>query len=54
MDVDTVHPEVASGNPEGIGPTDCFGPYAHSGIVAVLPTTTPSRPISDPTGDSRS
>ena len=40
MNMDTVHQEVAFGNPEGIGPTDRFGPYAQGGIVADLPTTT--------------
>ena len=54
MDMDTVHQEVAFGNPEGIGPTDHFGTFAQGGIVAVLPTTTPSWPISAPTGDSGS
>ena len=54
MDMHTVHQEVAFGNPEGIGWIDYFGPYAHGGIVAVLPSTTPSRPISAPTGDTGS
>ena len=40
IDMDTVHQEVAFGLPEGIDPTDRFGPYAQGGIVADLPTTT--------------
>ena len=54
MDVDPVYPEEAFGNPQGIDPTNSFAPYAQGGLVAVLPTTTPSRPISAPIGDSGS
>ena len=40
---DTVHhQEVAFGLLEGIDPIDCFIPYAHGGIVAGFPITTPS------------
>ena len=54
MDVDPVYPGEAFGDPEGIDPTNCFGPYAQGGLVVVLPTTTPSRPTSGSMGDSGS
>jgi len=37
MDVETIHPEVAFGNLEGIGPTDRFGPTLMVELLRFFP-----------------
>ena len=44
MDVDTIHPEVAFGNPEGIGPTDRFGPTLMVELLRFFPAPLPHDP----------
>jgi len=44
MDVETIHPEVAFGNLEGIGPTDRFGPTLMVELLRFFPPPLPHGP----------